>query len=203
MRTGIARILVTGAAAAATVALGATTAFAASATTYTVSPGGKYTATAGKTVLKDNKTKTSLTCSSASAKGVLKKGKGLAGKGIGTITSSAFNKCTGPLGLTFKVKQSGTWSLNVTSYNAKTGVAAGFISNTKATLSGPSCAATVSGATDVTFNNKTGVLGVAAVAKSGHVLTISKVSGCEGLINNGDTSDFTGNYKIAPKQKIT
>ncbi len=61
-----------------------------------------------------------LVCKSASAKGTLKKGKGLAGKNIGTITSSAFNKCTGPLNLSFKVKQSGTWDLTVTKYNSKT-----------------------------------------------------------------------------------
>ncbi len=47
------------------------------------------------------------------------------------------------------------------------------------------------------------ILAVKAVAKSGHLLKISKVNGCAGLINNGDTSDFTGSYKIKPKQKIT
>jgi hypothetical protein len=203
MRTGIARILVTGAAAAAAVALTATTAFASSATTFTVSPGGKYTGTAGKTVLTDNNTHTVLTCKTASAKGVLKKGKGLAGKNIGTITSTSFNKCTGPLGLTFTVKQSGTWDLTVTKYNSKTGVTTGFISNTKAVLSGTGCSATVTGSTDATYTNKTGVLAVKAVAKSGHLLKISKVNGCDGLVNNGDTSDFTGSYKISPKQKIT
>jgi hypothetical protein len=41
------------------------------------------------------------------------------------------------------------------------------------------------------------------VAKSGHVLTITKVSGCLGLIKKGNTSDFTGSYKLSPKQKIT
>jgi hypothetical protein len=203
MRTGIARVLVTGAAVTAALALSATTAFATTATKFTVSPGGKYTAAAGKTVLKDNKSGSVLTCKSASAKGTLKKGKGLAGKNIGTITSSAFNKCTGPLNLSFKVKQSGTWDLTVTKYNSKTGVATGFISNTKALLTGPGCSATVTGSTDATYTNKTGVLAVKAVAKSGHLLKISKVTGCAGLINNGDTSNFTGSYKISPKQKIT
>jgi hypothetical protein len=201
MRIG--RILITGAAALAAVGLSATTALASSATTYTVSPGGKYSAAAGKTTLKDNNTKTSLSCSSASAKGVLKKGKGLAGAKIGTITSSAFNKCTGPLGLHFTVKQGGTWYLNVTKYDSKTGVATGYISNISAKLSGPTCAATVTGATDATFTNKTDILAIKAVSKSGHVLTISKVNGCDGLIKNKDTSDFTGSYKISPKQKIT
>jgi hypothetical protein len=204
MRTGIARILVTGVAAAAAVAIAAPTAFAATATTYTVSPGGKYTAKAGKTTLVDNNTKTTLTCSSASAKGVLKSGKGLSGTAIGTITSSAFNKCQGPLSLTFTVKQSKTWTLNLTKYSsANGGVATGFIGNVHATLSGPSCAATVTGAADATYANKTGDLTVKPVAKSGHVLKISNVNNCLGLVKNGDTSSFTGTYKISPKQKIT
>jgi hypothetical protein len=194
----------TGGAAVAAIALSATTALAASAPTYTVSPGGKYTATAGKTVLKDNQTGTVLTCSSAGAKGVLKKGKKLSGKAIGTITSSSFNKCEGPLSLSFKVKQSGTWTLNLTKYSSKNGgVSTGYIGNVKATLSGPSCAATVTGEADATYSNKTHELSVKPVSKSGHLLKISKVNNCLGLVKNGNTSDFTGTYKISPKQKIS
>jgi hypothetical protein len=201
MRTGITRIVMTGAAAAAAIALMSTTALAATATTYKVSPGGKYTATAGKTVLTDNQTKAKLTCKTASAKGVLKKSG--AGKGLGTITSTSFNKCSGPLNLTFKVKQGGTWTLNVTKYNSKTGVTTGYIGNVSAVLSGSDCSATVTGAADATYTNKTATLSVKPVAKSGHVLTITKVSGCLGLIKKGNTSDFTGSYKLSPKQKIT
>ena len=32
---------------------------------------------------------------------------------------------------------------------------------------------------------------------------VSKVNGCLSLIKNGNTSSFTGSYKITPKQKIT
>jgi hypothetical protein len=187
----------------AAVGLSASMAFGAAAPKFTVHPGGKYTAKAGKTVLVDNQTKTKLQCKSASAKGKLRTAKHVAGKNIGTITSSSFNKCTGPLGLTFKVKQSGTWNLNVTKFNKSKGVATGFINNVKATLSGPSCTATVTGATDATFTNKTSTLSVKPVAKSGHVLKISKVNGCLNLIKNGNTSSFTGSYKITPKQRIT
>ena len=204
MRTGIAKVLATGAAVAAVVGFTAASAGATTATKFTVSPGGKYTAAAGKTTLKDTATGTVLTCKSASAKGTLKKGKGLAGAKIGTISSSAFNKCSGPLSLTFKVKQSGTWYLNVTKFSSKNGgVATGNISNVKATLSGPACTATVTGSTDATYSNKTNTLSVKAVSKSGHVLTISHVNGCAGLIHNGNHSTFTGAYKIKPKQKIT
>jgi hypothetical protein len=203
MRTGISRILIAGTTAVSAIALTASMALAATAPTFTVKPGGAYTAKAGKTVLVDNQTHQKLNCKSASAKGKLKKGSHLAGKNIGTITSSSFNSCTGPLQLTFKVKQSGIWNLTVTKFNKSKGVATGFISNVKATLSGPSCKATVTGSTDATFTNKTDTLSVKAVAKSGHVLKISKVTGCLGLINNGNTSNFTGSYKITPKQKIS
>lgn len=204
MRRQISRILFTGVAATAAVALSATTALAS--TTYTVTPGGKYTGTAGKTILKDNKTGAKLTCKSASARGKLKSGRHLSGKGIATITSTSFTKCTGPLGLSFKVKQSGTWLLNVTKYkytSKRGGIATGYISKIHATLSGPSCTATVTGEADGSYSNRTGELTVKPVAKSHHVLKISKVSGCLSLINNGDTSGFTGVYKIKRKQKIT
>jgi hypothetical protein len=203
MRKQISRILFTGVTATAAVALSATTAFAS--TTYSVHPGGKFTGTAGKTVLKDNKTGAKLTCKSAGAKGKLKSGRHLSGKGIATITSTSFTKCTGPLGISFKVKQSGTWKLNVSKYkytHSKGGVSTGYISDIKAILSGPSCSATVTGEADASYSNRTGDLSVKPVSKSGHVLKISKVSGCFGLINNGNTSGFTGTYKIKKKQTI-
>ena len=203
MRTGISRILIAGTTAVTVIALSASMALGAAAPRFTVRPGGKYTAKAGKTVLVDNHTKTKLTCKSASARGKLKSGRHLPGRNIGTITSSSFNKCTGPLGLTFKVKQIGTWNLTVSKFNRRTGVSTGFISNVHATLSGPSCSATVTGRTDVTFKNRTDILSVKAVAKSGHVLMISKVNNCLQLIRNGDHSSFTGSYKITPKQHIS
>ena len=206
MRTRIGKVLVTGAAVSAAVTFSATSAFAATTatTTFSVSPGGSYTAAAGKTILTDNTTKAALTCASASAKGVLKKGTHLAGKDIGTITSTGFNKCTGPLNLHFTVKQSGTWDLTITKFStANGGVATGFISNVKASLSGTGCQASVAGATDATYSNKTGELSVKPVAKSGHVLTVSGVKGCAGLIKNGNTTSFVGSYTVKPKQKIT
>jgi len=154
MRKSIARILVTSVAAAAVIALSATAAFAAP--TFSISPGGKYTAKASKTILTDNNSGAKLTCSSATAKGKLKVGKGLSGKGIGTVTASAFKSCKGPLGLVVKVKQVGTWSLNLTKYSSKTGVSTGYLSKIDAKLSATGCAATVTGSADATFKNSTG-----------------------------------------------
>jgi len=199
MRTSLAKVLLCGAAAAATVTFSVTPAFAA--TTYTVSPGGSYSGSAGTTTLTDSSTSTTLTCTSAKASGTLKSGSGLSGTGIGTITSTAFNNCTGPLGITFTVTQSGTWNLNLTSYTSPT--SKGYISGISAKLSGTSCTATVTGSADGSYSNTTGVLTLAPVSGSGHTLTVSGVSGCFGLINNGNTVTFKGAYTISPKQTIT
>src|SRR5262249_33686937 len=101
-------VLVTGAALAGALALSAGSAVAATnasaaatthkvAATWTVKPGGAITAKAGKTTLKDKKTGTVLTCTSSSGKGTAKKGSGLSGNGIASITSLGFSNCTGPL----------------------------------------------------------------------------------------------------------
>jgi hypothetical protein len=199
-RTGT--ILVMGAAAAAMIGLSSAPAF--SATTFTVKPGGAITAKAGKTTLKDKNTGSTLSCASSSGKGSLKKGSGLSGNGIGSITALGFTNCTGPLGLTFTVKSSGfPWKLNATSSSG--GVTKGTITGIKATLTGPSCTATVAGATasstgtvDVSYSNSTGKL-----TTSGGNLHVFNVNGCAGLINSGDATAFTGSYAISPKQTIT
>jgi hypothetical protein len=201
MRTHVARLAVIGTAVLTAVVLAATTALAA--TTFTVKPGGAYLGKAGKTTLTDNQTGSQLTCKSSTAKGKLKSGSGLSGAGIGTVTGTTFNKCTGPLHLSFTVKQVGTWALNVTKYSSKTGVSTGYISKIESKLTGTDCKATVKGEVDVTYTNKTGVLAVKPVKGSGHVLKISGVNGCAGLIANGNTSGFVGNYKVSPKQKIS
>ena len=97
-RTGT--ILLTGVATAAMIGVSVpTVAGATTATTFTVSPGGAFTAKAGKTTLKDPKTGTTLACKSSSGKGSVKKGSHSSGASLGSITSLGFSSCTGPLGL--------------------------------------------------------------------------------------------------------
>src|SRR6266480_2837070 len=95
--------LVTSAALAGVLGLGAGNAIAATntgvAATWTVKPGGAITAKAGKTTLTDKNTGSTLSCASSSGKGTLKHGSGLSGAGIGTISALSFSNCTGPLGL--------------------------------------------------------------------------------------------------------
>jgi hypothetical protein len=200
MRTSLTKVLLAGAAATAA-ALTFSVAPAFAATTYTVAPGGSYTGTAGTTTFTDTNTGSALTCKSGKAAGTLKAGAGLSGTDIGTIASSSFTTCTGPLGITFTVKQSGTWELNLTASSG--GTSTGYVSGISASISGSLCSATVTGSADATYVNSTGVLTLKPVSGSGHTLTISGVSGCLGLLNNGNTSTFNGAYTISPKQTIT
>jgi hypothetical protein len=208
IRSRIARSAVlTGATTALVIGVGVGMAAAVNAT-WSVSPGGKITAKAGKTTLTDSSTGSVLSCKSSTGGGTLKSGTGLSGTGLGSITSLSFTTCTGPLNLTFTVATSGfPYKLNATSYNSTTGVTTGKITGIKATLSGPSCTATVAGTTattagtvKATYTNSTNKL---KVLTTGGTLHVWNVSGCAGLINSGDATTFSGTYTVTPAQTIT
>jgi hypothetical protein len=201
------RILLTGAATAVTIGASAGVALAV-AITFSISPGGAITAKAGKTTLKDVNTSQVLSCTSSSSSGTLKSGHGISGTNLGSITKLSFSGCTGPGGLTFTVTNSGfPWTLHGTAFNATSGVTTGNITGIKSHLSGPGCSADVRGATatstgkvKVTYTNGTHKLKVLA---GGGTLHVFNVSGCFGLINNGDATQFTGTYTVTPAQTIT
>jgi hypothetical protein len=201
MRKTTATALATAAVAAAAVGFSASPAFAATWTvTGNSNADGSYSASAGTTTLRDTTTGTVLTCSSATAKGVLQNGTYASGTGIGTVTSSTFVSCRGPLSLTFTVTQHGTWSINAVQPDATAGVTDGTITNVNATLSGPGCSATVTGGVPGTYNNTGAVLSVNPTAPNptGAALTISGVSGCFGLIGNGHHATFQTSYNVTP-----
>jgi hypothetical protein len=148
-------------------------------------------------------------CKSSATKAILRKGRHLPGAGLGSITSVTFAHCSG-LGFTFVVKTSASakapWKLNAVSYNKAKGVTTGTITGIRATLAGPSCSATVggtkattTGTVVVTYTNKTHVLRVTGAGN----LHVWHVSGCLGLIKNGNASSFTGSYLIKPATTIT
>jgi hypothetical protein len=196
------------AAAASVVGLAAAPAFAA--TTWTVKPGGAVTGTAGKTVVTDATAGQSITCTSSVAKGTLKKGSGLAGAAIGTVTSLAFKGCV-VLGVPVSLTITGKMPLNATSYNATTKVASMTITKIHGSISvsAISCTATVDGTgatahngmVKATFSNKTDTLKVLATGGNLHIYNPS--SGCNGAVGNNDSVNFTGGYKFTPKQTIT
>jgi hypothetical protein len=192
----------------AAVALMATTpSFATTATTYKVSPGGSVTAS-GSAQVKDSKTGTVAKCTKLKLDATLKKGSGLAGAKIGKITgpSSAFSNCSiGTISVT--VKANGfPWYLNATSYSS--GVTKGTITGIDLKASATGCAATLDGTAagadngkvEVSYTNSTGVL---KILSTGGNLHDWGVSGCLGLINNGDPEVASGSTTVSPKQTIT
>lgn len=201
------RILLTGGATALTIGATAGVALAV-AITFSISPGGNISASAGKTSLKDVNTGSVLSCTSSKSTGTLKSGHGISGTNLGSIKTLTFSGCTGPFGLVFTVANSGfPWTLHGTAFNATSGVTTGNITGIKSHLSGTGCSADVRGATatstgkvKVTYTNGTHKLKVLA---GGGTLHVFNVMGCAGLINNGDATQFTGTYTVTPAQTIT
>lgn len=202
------RALVLGAAAASVFSLAAAPALAA--TTWTVKPGGAIKGTAGATVVTDSTKGLSVTCTSSVAKGLLKTGSGLAGKGIGTVASLAFKGCS-VSSITVSVTISGKMPLNATGYNATTKVASMTITKIHGTfsVSAIGCSATIDGTgatahngkVKAKFANKTDKLKVLASGGNLHLYNVS--SGCGGAVSNNDAVNFTGAYKLSPAQHIT
>lgn len=207
-------LLLGGGLTATSLSLGANAVLATSAQTWTVSPGGivKATGTGTSGSLQDGSTGTTLTCTSTAGQGTVKSGSGLAGQNIGMFTSITFSGCTGPAGLTFTVKTSASKAKaadqSAKSYNASTGVTKETITHISATITGPSCSATVNGTSPTgnngmvagSYSNKTQI---STISSSGGNLHIYNVQGCLGLINNGDPAVFTSSYKVSPGLIIT
>jgi hypothetical protein len=206
-----ARILVAGGAAVLVAALGGPAALAAAtATTWTVQPGGAITATAGSLTLTDTKTGASDTCTSSTMSGTLKPGSGLPGSGVGSISMAAF-RCCGHICSPDLATRGLPWHLNLVSYDAATGVSRGTISHLKlAFVAYPalSCHAVVNGTSGstpdgvvaVTYANQTGQL---KILPHGSTLHWYHISGCAGLIRNGDTAALSATFAVSPQQDIT
>jgi hypothetical protein len=205
MRKRFTTVLLSSGAAVVALGLGTSTAMAGvNATTWKVSPGGSVTAT-GSGQVKDTKTGTVAKCTSIKiTKASLKKGSGLKGAGIGTISKSTFGGCTiATISVTVTTADL-PWKLNAVSY--KSGVTTGTLTGVELKATAPGCSATLEGTTAtngkiaVTYTNKTGVL---KLLSTGGNLTDENVSGCFGLVNNGDPEDASGSLTVSPKQTIT
>jgi len=207
MRIRIGPLALAGAAALAMVP-GAVSSAAATVTTWSVRPGGAITATAGKTTLKDTTTGTELACSSAHMSGTLNGGVELQGTGIGSIATAAFH-CPSPIVPPLRLTARGLpWHLNMVSYNTSTSVGRGTISHLELLFTGPSCSAVVNGTSGTTadgvvavsYANTTGKL---TIHTAGGNLHWYHVSGCAGLLGNGDPAALSAAYTLSPKQEIT
>jgi hypothetical protein len=210
MSNRYARILAAGGAAVLVAALGGPAAVAAvTPGTWTVQPGGAITATAGATILTDP-THSIWNSPSSEMSGTLTAGSGLRGAGIGSITAAAYtwgsptgeSKVT-PLGL--------PWQLNLTSYNATTGLARGTIRGFKITFIAypdESCRPVINGTSSSTpdgvlafsYSDQTGRL---TIRPSGGNLHWYHDTACAGLFSNGDRATLSATYTVSPKQDIT
>jgi hypothetical protein len=205
MRKGITATLVSGVAIAASLALGVTTASATNAATWSVSPGGAVSVS-GAAQVKDATTGTVAKCTAITLKGTLKKGTGLSGTALGSMKTHTFTGCTiATIAITVTTTAK-AWTVDALTYNATTGVTTGKLVGINLVATAPGCSATLEGTTATngftkfTYNNSTAKL---TLLGPGGNLEAAAVSGCFGLINNGDKQQASGSDTLAPKQTIT
>ena len=209
MSTWYARSLLTVTTAAVAAVLGVTTVLAA--TTWTVRPGGPVSLKSGRFMLKDARNGLSLICLSSALGGTLKAGSGLSGTTIGSITAVTFTNCSVPLGPGFTLRARDLpWHLNVSSYDATTGVVTGSISHFQMTLrfAGVSCTAVIAGTSGTasdgivkfTYTNSTVKL---KTLTTGGNLHFYNVKGCFGEIITNDPAAIAAAYTVSPRQTIT
>ncbi|HEV2375656.1 MAG TPA: hypothetical protein VGS19_26270 [Streptosporangiaceae bacterium] len=198
-------ILVTGAAAAAVITLGASSAFAAAkVTTWTITPGGAFTVKAASATLTDDTSNNSLNCTGTTTspslkfKSTLKSGTGLAGAKIGKITGVTFAHCSVD-GFAVTMTATLPWHINLTSPTSTAGTVNGTITGIKAVLavSAVGCTGNVGGkvagsggSIAFTYTNPTTSTGAGTLTISPSTTTsklfASNVNGCLGVVNNGD-----------------
>lgn len=183
--------------AALTAALGMTVtqASATSLVTWTVTPGGAFTAVATNPTL--TVPAATLDCASSNASGSLVSGSGNAGDGIGTITSLTFEDCS-VIGIPFDVtSKSFPWSLNATGVSAVPNAVDGSISGVDASISGSGCTADFAGTVTGHYKNDTKQLVI-----NGGSLTASDAD-CLGLINDGDEALYEAVYAVSGGHTIS
>lgn len=196
------------AAAALTVVLTATSAMAATLTVK-VTNGGTYSASSSKTVLTNRGV--SVTCTGSKASGSIPTktyNNATTPVKVGTASSLSFSGCTGPLGAVKVAVHNLPYSVRVDSRTNSTGKTDGMITgvNTRVTMTG--CAFTVTGSTPGYYNNGDHTLHLVKTSSlpltplNSARLTISSVSGCAGLVVNGDHPTYTSTYKVSRAIKI-
>ncbi|MGY1439198.1 hypothetical protein [Streptomyces reniochalinae] len=203
MRKFTRRAAVAAVAAVAALGFSAASAAATSAGTWTVTPGGAFSANASQPTL--SVPNAQLVCSSSDAGGDLKTGSGNAGAGLGTIDSLTFTGCS-LAGISFDVTVSSPLSINAESVDAgNPDRVTGSISGITASISDADglCSASFAGPDggDATvtgyFDNATHQL----VINGGNLQATD--ADCLGLINAGDSATFNAAYDTDPAQTIT
>ena len=209
-RTG--SVLFLGSATAAVIALTAGPALAATTLTVKVtgsSSTGTVTASSSKTVLTDPRSGVSVTCTSSKSTAIVKNGThtGTSPVQVGTVTKLSFTGCTGPTGAVTITVNALPYKLSVDSKTVS-GKTDGIVSGISTHVSTTGCSFNTTGSAPGFYNNgnhtlnQTPKLPITPLNKA--QLTVSGVSGCAGLVLNGDHPTFTGTYTASPSSlKIT
>ncbi|MGH3159714.1 MAG: hypothetical protein ACRDNF_24510 [Streptosporangiaceae bacterium] len=206
MRKPLSAALLTLSAAALALGMSAASASAATAVTWSVSPGGAISGAAGTTTLTDTTSGLAISCKTSTLTGKLKKGTGLKGDSLGTITNVAFNNCSVD-GLTLSISSGAVkWPLNALTYKSPT--TTGTITKIHVTVSSSECSLVIDGTSGtadngkvkITYSNKTHKL---SILPTGGNLHVWDVSGCLGAVSNGDAGTIKSAYAVTPTQTIT
>lgn len=214
-RTG-SLLLATAATTAAVVGLCAAPALASSprATMLTVkiSGGGKFTAKTNKTVLSDKgvnvtcTTKGKTPASSASGNIPSATKTGTSPVKVGTTTNLKFNNCQSLAGTVTTKVLNEPYKVSIDSKTNSKGETDGIISGIKVKVSTTGCSFTVTGSAPGFYTNGkhtltvTSKLPVKPTSKA--QLTVKSVSGCLGVVSNGDHPTFNGVFTLSRKGTI-
>lgn len=209
-RTG--SVLFLGSATAAVIALTAGPALAATTLTVKVtgsSSTGTVTASSSKTVLTDPRSGVSVTCTSSKSTATVKNGThtGTSPVQVGTVTKLSFTGCTGPTGAVTITVMALPYKLSVDSKTVS-GKTDGIVSGISTHVSTTGCSFNTTGSAPGFYNNSNHTLNqtpkLPITPLNSAKLTVSGVSGCAGLVLNGDHPTFTGTYTATPTTlKIT
>lgn len=211
-RSRAASLLFAAATTAAVVGMSATPAMAATTLTIKVTGGGAYRATATKTVLSDHGINVNCTSTStkkaSTASGSIPNGtrRGTVPVKVGTAVKLSFNNCAGPLGRVTTHIHSLPYLVKVDSKTTSTGKTDGLITGVNVSVSMTGCSFKVTGSAPGFYNNRKHLLIVTpklpTKARVRARLTVSGVSGCAGLVHNGDHPTYVGTYKVSRKITI-
>jgi hypothetical protein len=228
MRKRLAWIVSIGSATAATLVLAATSAAAATAT-WTISPGGSWTAplSSGATfVIQDGVTGTTVTCVSSTFAGTLTAGSGQSGN-LGTVMSVSPGTCTGPAGSAYTVAANASsadpWLVGAVAYTASSGITNGDFTSSSAsgtgvaiTLTGPGCTVVLGGTTTLRaylifdYQNGNGRLAIPYHTYRPTIRVVSSTCSSWGATNGArvyTTPVFPGpnpgGFALSPSQTIT
>lgn len=195
------------AATAMAVAFGASTALAATTLTVKVTNGGSYTATTGKTVLSDNGVNVNCTSTStvkaSRGTGTIATATHKANSPVtvGTVKTLTFGNCTGPLGKVTTKTNKLPYTVKVDSKTNSSGQTDGMITGVNVHVSMTGCSFNVTGSAPGFWTNGKHTLTVTPKPPIKPLntarLTVGGVSGCAGLVKNGDHPTFKATYGVS------